>query len=543
MVTGKIRLSWILAIPFILTALVYLRALKGGFVLDDRTFFLENDILPNLKPWDLKEIFLYPSNYWNQHLPVRDFLLVVQYYFFGESTYGYHAVSLLLYLAVGYVLCLFLSELYADSIKNVQGNTFGVDMSVLVVISLFLLHPVHVESVAYITGQKDLLYSLFSFLAMYLLFKACRHNKRYFLPALLFYYMSFLSRYFALSTAIFIPALWLLMLRKKEKSIIKASAIWIGVNIPVLMWMLYGVHLGESIWFIPTTTPVVYRILGGVRILGAHTALALIPHPLSFGYPFEQGWALDINFFVGTAVLMTLLLMMILRPRSLAATSLLLYVVYLLIPLRIFKEVIPNAVIYDRYLFVPLLGMCIFFERGLTLSINRWQNLRRPFVFLFVSFLILLSSLTNAYIPKFWSDVAMTEHSYKNFPGWNRAAFEYAYSLVEAGMLDDAMELTEKEKTFSRPEWVRDYFRGWIYLERGEVDKAVEFLLRASYIGRVGGYYPYADVHLGRALALQGNHEWAEDVLKNVLSRGIGWPLEYYKAKQLLGEVSQGNGK
>ncbi len=66
-----------------LSVMLYLQSLWGGFVWDDRTYFIDNDILPSLKPWDFRQIFLEPSNYWGELLPVRDFLYVIEYNLFG----------------------------------------------------------------------------------------------------------------------------------------------------------------------------------------------------------------------------------------------------------------------------------------------------------------------------------------------------------------------------------------------------------------------------------------------------------------------------
>lgn len=164
----KGSLKWIIALLG-LTILIYSSALTGEFVWDDRIYFIDNDILPNLKPWNIKEIFLLPSNYWMEFLPVRDFLYVVQYSLSGQVPYTYHIVSLLLYIITALVIYIGFSSFYNDFVgqkEQLFSSISNSNLSALIVTSLFLLHPVHVEAVAYISSQKDILYSLFSLISV-----------------------------------------------------------------------------------------------------------------------------------------------------------------------------------------------------------------------------------------------------------------------------------------------------------------------------------------------------------------------------------------
>jgi hypothetical protein len=531
----KMRGRWVLLL-FILTAILYLRALPGEFVWDDHTFFLENDILPQLQPWSL-EIFLRPSNLWGEHLPVRDFMYVLQYNLFGENTYGYHAVSLLLYIAVCYLIYLFLSDIY-----KVRLGQEGSVAPTFFVMALFSLHPVHVESVAYISGQKDLLCALFSLLAIRQLqtvySKDLGFSLKSLLPMVLFYYLTFLSKhYMAVSTALFIPLFWFLVLRKKDDSIFKSLLVWSIVNLPVVLWLFYSLDmLGPMSAVNMSTLSYLDRILRGIRILGAHTILAFKPQPLNFGYFFESTWSPDMNFWVGTAVLCSILSMVFWRPRSLSTLGLLIYFVYMFPMLQIIVDA-ANASIYDRYLFLSALGLAVVVERIFLPVFYSRKRARPVLAFLFIVLLLAMGMKTYRYIPTFRSNLDSTENSYRNYPHWNEAAFDYVTALVEAGELDRAMELTETEESFSHPLWVRDYFRGWIYLERGETDRAMDHLMQSSYL--IGSYFPFPDLLLGKALFMRGEYSIAEQLLENVVDSAAGYPLARYRADKVLDKIRQ----
>ena len=74
-----IRQKLVIAFPFIISfiaILIYIPALQGEFILDDITYF-KNDLFSRLTPYDLKAIFLETSNYWGEHLPLRDYIYVL----------------------------------------------------------------------------------------------------------------------------------------------------------------------------------------------------------------------------------------------------------------------------------------------------------------------------------------------------------------------------------------------------------------------------------------------------------------------------------
>ena len=172
-------------------------------------------------------------------------------------------------------------------------------------------------------------------------------------------------------------------------------------------------------------------------------------------------------------------------------------------------------------------------------ALGKWKKFQRAFIAIFVVVLTALSFQTFSYIPKFSSDVASLKHAYYTFSGWKSAAFNYVDVLVEAKKIKEAWRITEIEKTFSHPLWVRDYFRGWILLEKGQVDNAINHLHRASYYTHLRGYFPFADTKLGKAYILKKDYNNARIFLNNVVNAKIYNPLGYYSAKKMLEEIKR----
>ena len=535
------------------TLIIYLRGLTGQFVWDDRTYFLDNDLLPRLSPVDLKDIVLRPSNYWYEHLPVRDFLFVLQHSLFGDNTVGYHLVSLLLYLGTGFVIYRFLLCLYAIEAQRSAHKAPGTGtetaptaFGALYATAFFLLHPLHVECVSYISGQKDLLFTLFSFGALALLCAAVKDSTLRRPGKLLgitgLYYLSFLSKGTAVATAIALPLVWLLFLRTKNDSLIKAAACWFAVNVPVLLWLIYSarllllhqIGLGNPQWL-----PLTNQLIRAVKILGAHTVLAVKPFPLNFGYPFDDSLQFTRDFWTGLFVLLLFIFCLVAfngKNRKLALFGGSLFMLYLFPSLKLFIAA-DNLSVYDRYLFVPIMGVGIVVERTFSALLVRG---RMPKWAVFVSaglVLVLLCAGTYVYVPKFQSDLTSTRNSNELFPDWSESSFNYVYALIEAGALDEAMDISRREKSFDRPPWVRDFFIGWIELEKGETGPALNLLERSSLLCRWGGYYPYPNVALARALLARGEREGAKTALQPVLESRINQPLLFYQAKKLLQSI------
>ena len=534
-------------VPCVAVLAIYARGLTGGFALDDRTFFLDNDILPSLHPWDIKTVFLSVSNYWGEHAPIRDYLYVLEYSLFGTSTPGYHVFSLLLYLATGAVLFLFLSDLYEGNDRRESSGEQGKEnsLAVLSVITFFLVNPLHVESVANITGQKDLLYALFSFSALALFYRSMRsrtfHRRRTIALFLLFYYCSFLAKDSAVSTALFIPFVWLLFFRQKKDSLVRAGLFWLLVNIPPLLWLLHSIRLRSlysggvavnafSLAILPE------RIVRGVTLLGAHTLLVIKPYPLNFGYPFDDTRG-GFELAVGSAILFLCctLIAYLWNRNKIAVLGAGLFLIYFLPYLQLFSTA---AFVYDRYLYAALLGAAILCERLLTIISGGMQRTRRSVIAGFSGMMLLMASIAYSYVPLYDSDVAMTRNAYALFPDWPTSAFDHVYSLIEAGQHEAALKIVREERSLASPDWVGDYFRGWIAVERGRPGEALPVLRRARLSCLTGGFYPYPDIPLGRALLQVGGCAEARSVLIEASRVSNYQPLESYRAKKLLEQAA-----
>ncbi|HOW27938.1 MAG TPA: tetratricopeptide repeat protein [Elusimicrobiota bacterium] len=178
-----------------LTALVMSPCLDNGFTnWDDNKVLMKNGLIRDLSPAGIKRIF--SSFNLGHYNPLVVLSYAVEYRLWGLNPQGYHATNLFLHLVnVGLVFWL----------VSLSGGPMWVGM---VVGLLFGIHPLHVESVAWVTERKDVLYALFYLggLISYLQYVRTGSRKKYWLCVGLFV-SSMLSK----AMAVTFPAVLLLV--------------------------------------------------------------------------------------------------------------------------------------------------------------------------------------------------------------------------------------------------------------------------------------------------------------------------------------------
>jgi protein O-mannosyl-transferase len=188
-----------LAVPLIfilcVTALVYARALQNGILLwDDGWHVTNNTDIQSLSVQNIVKICT--SFYGNMYHPLTTLTFAIEYQLFGLSPAVYHATNILFHLANVVLVFLFVFRLS------------GRREIAIIAACLFGIHPMHVESVAWITERKDVVYAFFylSALISYVRFVQ-KEGKKYYWLTILFFMLSLFSK----TTALTLPVVLLLI--------------------------------------------------------------------------------------------------------------------------------------------------------------------------------------------------------------------------------------------------------------------------------------------------------------------------------------------
>ncbi len=134
---------------FAITLVAYTPAFRAGFVWDDESYV--EDCLPLRQPDGLKKIW-FTTTSTPQYYPMVFTSFWLEYRLWGLHPAGYHVVNICLHAAGACLLWRVLRSL------AVPGALLGA--------LLFAVHPVQVESVAWITERKNVLSGLFFFASL-----------------------------------------------------------------------------------------------------------------------------------------------------------------------------------------------------------------------------------------------------------------------------------------------------------------------------------------------------------------------------------------
>ena len=131
------------------TLLAYQPAWHGGFLWDDDAYIINNELLTAPHGW---QRIWFSLDSPSQYFPLTYSTFRAEHALWGLNTTGYHWVNLLLHVANALLVWAVLTRL------RIPGAWLAA--------AIFALHPVQVESVAWITERKNVLMGFFFLLTL-----------------------------------------------------------------------------------------------------------------------------------------------------------------------------------------------------------------------------------------------------------------------------------------------------------------------------------------------------------------------------------------
>jgi tetratricopeptide (TPR) repeat protein len=213
----KINRRWLVAIPVLIVALVYLPALRNGLVWDDVTFLSDLPLYRDPTLWieALRQPFVISSNYF------RPLALLT---FVGESRLGglnptlFHLTNILLHACNAGLVAILARHLWAAEGDDAAGDWLAVGVGLL-----YGLHPALLEGVAFISSRFDLLLTTFLLLALVADVTLRRQGVARALAVGLAFLLAALSKEMAVAFAVVLP-LW--HLARRERPLWPLSRFW-----------------------------------------------------------------------------------------------------------------------------------------------------------------------------------------------------------------------------------------------------------------------------------------------------------------------------
>jgi protein O-mannosyl-transferase len=263
------------AMIVLLTAVSYSTSLTNGFIWDDDDYVTNNFFLRS--PEGLQDIWF--SSKTPQYYPVIFTSFWIEYHLWGLNPVGYHAINLIFHIFNALLIYLILFKLK----KNLA----------LPVALLFALHPVNVETVAWVTERKNIYGTFFYLCAVlfYLRFSDA-HRKRDYAFSLLSFVTALLSKSITV-TFVAVPLLiqwWRKRLCKTDVfRMIPFFAIGLAAGLNTVILELFRVGAKGNNW----SLPLLEHILLPGRIILFYIYKLIFPLRLIFIYPRWQLNAAD----------------------------------------------------------------------------------------------------------------------------------------------------------------------------------------------------------------------------------------------------------
>lgn len=355
--------------------LAYANSLGGDFVFDDTDQIVENQ---NLRSWDnLGKAFT--THVWAfrersdtlnappplpYYRPLFTAVLTIGYQLFGLWPQGWHLVSLLLH-----VLC-------GIGVYYVILRMSGRNLVALFASILFAVHPIHAESVSWISGMTDPLFGVFFLSSFYLYLKTRepgRANRRAFVLSLGMFLLAAFAKETALSLVILIFGYELLDGSRKGierwMAAVKRALPYAAVGLIYLV-PRYLV-LGEMMWKNPQAPerPLTYTLLTLPFVICSYIGHLLWPIDLSVTYNTHFVTSVtSLQFLLPAAVLAVALATLVVYRKKVARQvwqGLLLIFVPLLPVLNLGQVSREEYLVFDHYLYLSVAGLSYLGAWGL----------------------------------------------------------------------------------------------------------------------------------------------------------------------------------
>lgn len=150
------------ALVALLTAAVFLPALGNGFVdWDDEENFLANPYYRGLGWAQIRWMFTTPHT--GHYVPVTWLTFGLDYVLWGMNPAGYHATSVVFHTFNAILVYVLARRLLA---RTVRGRAAAIRWGAAAVALLFAVHPLRVESVAWVTERRDVVSGCFALLTV-----------------------------------------------------------------------------------------------------------------------------------------------------------------------------------------------------------------------------------------------------------------------------------------------------------------------------------------------------------------------------------------
>lgn len=498
----------------LVTLATYWRVIHNGFVnFDDDVYVTDN-------PWVNQGLSLHGIIWAFTHFyaanwhPLTWISHMLDCQLFGINAGPQHVVNVFFHAANVVLLFLLLNRL--------TGAPWRSGM----VAALFAVHPLHVESVAWIAERKDLLCTFFGLLALlaYIQYAALRKDplassragRWPYLWALIFFALGLMSK----PMLVTLPFLMVLLDFWPLERMADLSKIR---NLVLEKWPFFGLTLIFCLitWFAQRSGN---ALTGAAHSTGFHVANALVsyvryieqtfwPAKLAVIYPLSP-----ISFWqaAGAGIFLLLISTGFLLAVKQKPYLLMGWLWYLgaLVPVIGLVQVGEQS-LADRYMYIPIIGLFVICIWSAADLLARWQCGKQMQGFL-AAVILFVCAVDTTYQLQFWrNSLTLFNHTLAITTNNALAQNDFATALAAAGDMSDAFQHYAEAARLAPDNAVMQNNFGVALAREGQANAAIA---RYEDAIRIQTNYPEAYSNLGSVLAAEGRYDQAISLLNHAVS-------------------------
>lgn len=455
----------------VISIVVFSSSITKIFIaLDDQAYITDNPFIKSLSWENIKNIFstFYNANY---H-PLTTLLYAIEFKIFGNDASIYHIISLCIHIINSFFVYVLIDKLIGHKWFALFGAL------------IFAIHPMHVESVVWISEQKDVLYSLFYFAGLIVYIKYLKEKK---IRNLYFVFILFLLSLLSKSAAVTFPLILLLFdfYFKREQNI-KTKVEKVPFFILALIFGIISILSQNAAGAINDSTMIPYSLFQRVFVV----SYAILYYIFKFIVPFDLcvlHYAPKVlPFYYYLCPIIILFICFLIWKSKKIRKSLIFGFLFYLFTILLVVQIIPigYVIVSERYSYIPYFGLiCIvgfIIIQNSNIKNSGASSLRKYFKIIGVLIILLFSFLSFQYIKKWQSSTLLFTNIVEKNPN---SAFGFnALGKVQSGSGDSLNAIISFSKAISLDSTITEsYFcRGNIYFAKKMYENALKDYLKTE---------------------------------------------------------------
>lgn len=467
----------------ILGIIVFGNALFNGFLADDNGQILDNQMVhsfTNFLQFFSSGSFASANSAGIYYKPVFSAVLSVIYSFFGPVPFYFHSFQLLLHCTNAILIFLLFSKFLNRQIA------FFLSL-------IFLVHPINVEAVVYISDLQDPLYFFWGIIGLLLLMKE-KVSYRLLIITQFLFMLSLLSKETGILFLI-ISFLYVVFYKRHLAAAFAISATCLLAVYSYLRFIVAGIFFNKDILNPIMDATLAERLISMPSILSYYITTFFFPKILLFNQqwvvtnPDFQSFVLPLIIVILFFTILGLTVWLLFHFKRQQRKYIFLMLTWFFIGIFLHMQIFPlDATVADRWFYFPMVGLLGILGLAFQTLYPRISFPKKQIILVVIA-VVVISSLAirtvirnaNWHSPKslYTHDLSIMR---PNFSLENALAYEYA----KEGNMNDALIHAERSVQIY-PTFVNLTNLGALYAQKGDIGRAKG--LYEQSIGSSKNYY------------------------------------------------------